>query len=373
VARRAAFLLLGLALISSVGATLRPAAAGRSTDADATIVAPPTYVVAPWGPDTDNLVPASGTIKAGSTPVAGVRVRVDGYDVPAPTDAQGRFVYLLDHSLLARHAVVVLDASGGRVGGRPLTDYQQAELRGAQAAIEVAYALRDLHATRNGAGNPVLTGRLADSAGAGPPPVGLLTYRLTGTVTDANGKPVAGAQVSTRTLDRDYWTVSTPTDEGGRYSSLFSASSEAPIDPVPFTVRVSKGDLVYQFLPQEFVSFKRLESARLDIRLPPSGYAMALPRPEAYAGAVYTGILAGVTANGAVVKPLSLTWPDRSGRFEMVLPRRLAGRLVSLWEGKLTLFAREPAHPGGDVDLRDWPATLPADAPRDLDSIRLPR
>ena len=64
------------------------------------------------------------------------------------------------------------------------------------------------------------------------------------------------------------------------YSSLFTASSEYYENPVPFTVRVSKGDLVYEFLSQEFVYFKRLASARLDIRLPPRGFAMALPRPS---------------------------------------------------------------------------------------------
>jgi hypothetical protein len=203
--------------------------------------------------------------------------------------------------------------------------------------------------------------------------VGLLTYQLTGTVTDASGKPVVGAQVSTRTLDRDYWTVSTLTDVNGTYSSLFTASSESTVDPVPFTVRVSVGNTVYQFLNEEFVYFPRLKSANLDIRLPPPGYAMAIPRAHSYPGAVYTGILAGAALGNVPIRPVSISWPDRGGRFTIVLPKAFAGRRVSLFEAQLALFSRFAARPGGAVALQSWPKELPADAPRDVASIQLPR
>ena len=202
--------------------------------------------------------------------------------------------------------------------------------------------------------------------------MGLLTYKLTGTVTDGNGKPVAGAQVSTRTLDRDYWTVSTLTDASGHYDSLFTASAEAPGNPVPFTVRVSKGDVVYQMLSQEFVEFQRLKSATMDIRLPPRGYAMAIPLPHSFPGALYAGIVVGVTKGAAPVTPVSVTWPDRSGRFTITLPKRMAGQSVSIWEAKLNLFSVAEAKPGGAIDLQDWPTTtLPSNAPRDLASVKL--
>ena len=223
-------------------------------------------------------------------------MRVGDFDVPSPTNANGQFVYLVDHTLLGRHVVTVTDTTGGTIGRAPLTDGQRTALKTLQASIDVIYAVRDIAVSRTAGGDPVITGRLVDASGTGPPAPGLLTYQLTGTVTDASGKPVTGAQVSTRTLDRDYWTISTPTDANGRYSSLFTASSESQADPVPFTVRVSMGNTVYQFLPQEFVFFDRLESATMDLRLPPTGYAMAIPRPVSYPGAVYTGIVAGARA-----------------------------------------------------------------------------
>ena len=35
----------------------------------------------------------------------------------------------------------------------------------------------------------MITGRVHDTAGTAPPPVALQTYQLTGTITDASGKP----------------------------------------------------------------------------------------------------------------------------------------------------------------------------------------
>ena len=333
---------------------------GAATSGGAAIVVPPPFALAPWRPETDNLVPARGTVMLNGAPVAGVRVKVDGYVLPSATDAQGHFVFLVDATRLARHVVSIVG-----------TDKSAATLRAQHAAITVAYPLRNVHVSRDGSGRPVVTGTIAQTPGAKPPKVSLYSYELTGIVTDANGKPVTGARVSTRTLGRDYWTLSVPTDAQGRYSSLFTASDASGDSPVPFTVRVAKGNLVYQFLSQEVVEFQRLRSARMDLRLPPRGYPMLLPLPRSYPGAIYEGIVVGAAQGTTPVRPVSVTWPDASGRFRIVLPASLAGRTVSLWEGKLDLFSRAPAQPGGAIDLRDWPKALAPDSPRDLARVAL--
>ena len=69
------------------------------------------------------------------------------------------------------------------------------------------------------------------------PPVVRYTYQLSGTITDANGKPVAGATLVTRTQDRDFWTFSLPSDANGHYTSFFAASDEMGADPVPLPSR----------------------------------------------------------------------------------------------------------------------------------------
>jgi hypothetical protein len=180
--------------------------------------------------------------------------------------------------------------------------------------------------------------------------------------------------VSTRTEDRDYWTVSTFTDAQGHYSSLFTASAETagtPGAPVPFTVRVSKGDLVYQFLPLEFVEFNRLQSAKLDIQLPPQGYPLTLPLPRSYPGAIYQGIVVGVAQGDQAVRPLADTWLDKTGQFKITLPRSMVGKTVSLWEGRLLLFSVATATQGGAIDLQGYPTGLPANVPRGLAEITL--
>jgi hypothetical protein len=130
---------------------------------------------------------------------------------------------------------------------------------------------------------------------------------------------------------------------------------------------------VWEFLPDENVLFQRLESATMNLRLPPANYPLALPLPTSYPGAIYEGVVAGVAVGGLPVRPVAATWPDRAGRFTLTLPSALRGRTVSLWEAQLDLFSRRPAVPGGPVELKDWPSALPPDAPRDLMRVRLLR
>jgi hypothetical protein len=361
---------MGRARQAALGAAILlvfvPLLDGAAAGVGARITIPLPYAVGHWTAATDNLVAARGTVTLAGVPVRGAQIRVDDYDVPAPTDAAGGFVYLADATRIARHVVAVADSTHARVGGRTLTQGQRAALAEATSAITVAYPIRGLTVSRDAGGRAVVRGRISYADGSAPPTVSLYSYELTGTVTGADGKPVVGARVSTRTVDRDYWTVSSPTDSRGGFSSLFTASDEAGHSPVPMTVRVALGDLVFQFLPQEYVRFPALRSARLDIRLPPRGYPMALPRAMSYPGAIYQGFVVGVAKGAAVIRPLRATWPDAHGRFTIVLPRSARGSGLSLWEAKLTLFSRAPARAGGRIDLRDWPQTLAPDVPRGL-------
>jgi hypothetical protein len=364
--------ILGAVAVGAIAATIGSAhAASKSA---AAIVVPPPTTLKQWNADTDNLIPITGTVEWNGKPVSGATVRVDTFLEPNPTDAQGHFTYLVDGTLIGRHIVTIANATQAKVGGVALTSAQQAALTATQGAITVDYGIHGLAVSRDSSGRPVVSGQVTDSLGAAPGPVGLFTYQLTGTVVDSDGKPVVGAQVSTRTEDRDYWTVSTFTDSQGRYSSLFTASAESagtPGAPVPFTVRVSKGDLVYQFLPLEFVEFDRLQSATLNIQLPPPGYPLALPLPRSYPGAIYQGVVVGVAQGDQAVRPVSTTWLDKTGHFSITLPKSMAGKTVSLWEGRLQLFSKAEAVPGGQIDLQNYPTTLPANVPRGLASITL--
>jgi len=91
-----------------------------------------------------------------------------------------------------------------------------------------------------------------------------------------------------------------------------------------------------------------------------------VPLPRPFTGAIYEGVVVGVADGTRVLRPSSVTWPDASGRFTIVLPRSAARRPLSLWEAKVTLFSRATARPGGRIDLRDWPRVLAPDVPRQL-------
>jgi hypothetical protein len=293
--------------------------------------------------------------------------------LPKATNGAGQFTYLVDDTLLERHIVSIADSSNATVGGAPLTDAEQSTLATLKSAITVGYPVSDLRITKNHAGDPMVSGTIVDAAKLPPPHVALATYALSGTVTDSTGKPVAGAQVSTRTVDRDYWNVSTTTDSTGHYSSLFSASDEENDDPVPMTIRVTDGNDIYQFLPAEYVYFTPLESATLNLQLPPSGFPMALPLAKSFPGAIYRGTVVGAeTANGQAIRPLETTWTDTSGHFSMTLPHSFAGKTVSLWEGTLDLFSVKPATPGGPVDLLNWPRVLAPNVAQGVTRVRLP-
>lgn len=357
-----------LAVLLTMAAGTAVAVAGGTGGASITV---PNLGLERWRASTDNLVPARGVIRMHGAAVSGVRVSVDGYALPTATSSSGGFTYLVDSTRLARHVVRVLDASKGQTGPSPLSSGAQAALRAARGSISVAYPITQLRTSRDSAGDEVIEGRLSDASGNPPPTVVLYSYELTGKVVDAQGRPVVGARVSTRTVDRDYWTVSSPTTSDGSFQSLFTASSEAGGNPVPMTIRVAIGDRLYEYLPTEYAYFQRLKSARVEIRLPPHGHPIALPVPRSYPGSIYQGAVVGASVGGVAVRPVRVTWPGKDGRFRLVLPRSLAGRTVSLWEGDMRLFSSVAARAGGSVDLRDWPTRLTADTPQGLAIVRL--
>jgi hypothetical protein len=258
------------------------------------------------------------------------------------------------------------------VHGKPLTPGQQSALRAASGAFSVGYALHGLssHVQKNG--SVVVTGRVTDTVGNAPPPVHLLTYRLTGTITDASGKPARGAVVITRTQDRDFWTHSSASDAHGRYTSFFAASDESDDNPVPLSVGVALGDTSYGGNVGTVATFARLKSAVMNIRLG-SGTSYTIHKPTSHVGAVYSGLIVGVRDGSKVVKPLAERWPDAKGSFSVTLPASVRGRRLTFWENLRQSFSRIPARRGGAVDLRTWPMQLGDMVPTGLATLKIPR
>jgi hypothetical protein len=353
-------------------APARTVSAAAAAAAGARIQTQAPLTLQQWSATSTNSQIVTGTLTVGGQPVSGATVAVGGYTLQSRTDANGHFQYRIDPTLTRRYEVKVTGLGGAKVAGKALSAAQKSALQSADGGFSVGYALTDLKVRRSG-GQLVITGRAADAKGGAVPPVALYTYQLSGTVTDAQGKPVQGATVVTRTQDRDFWTFSIPSDAEGHYTSFFSASDEADADPVPLTVQVASGNISYTSGLTPTVPFARLKSAHLDIKLPasPTG-TLPLPSATSYAGAVYEGLVIGATDRNGLIKPISFRWPDGHGRFELRLPARSKGTKLLLWEDVGQFFSTASAHPGGTFDRASYPQKLLQRMPQGMASVVVP-
>jgi len=140
---------------------------------------------------------------------------------------------------------------------------------------------------------------------------------------------------------------------------------------VPLTVQVASGAVSYASPINRNVNFTTLHSARMDVKLPASPTApLALPTSTSFPGAFYKGTIVGVSGPGGVVKPVSATWPDRSGRFKLVLPGSVRGKPLRVWEDSSPFFQTNAARPGGPIETSIWPSIPPGDQPQGLAVVR---
>jgi alcohol dehydrogenase (cytochrome c) len=322
-----------------------------------------------WTAATSNLVDVRGRLLFGGSPVVGAQIAVDRYVLPRATDSEGRFVAAVDTTLARRHPVSVVDVARARVRGQPLTDAQQRAIRGATSGISVAYRISGITVSERN-GNVVVSGRATRADGSTVPTVVLLSYRLSGRITDAAGTPIRGATVVTRSNDRDFWTFSEPSDANGRYSGFFPASDKSGNDPVEFAVQIAHGRTSYTTGARN-PTFKRLSSSTMDIRLPATGIAAPVPTTNAVPGAIYRGLLVGISGRNGLVKPISATWPDARGRFTIVLPPSVKGQTLRFWQSEFQTYTTGAAA-GGPVNVV-WPTLLSPRVPRDTGFVRIPR
>jgi hypothetical protein len=336
----------------------------------AAIFASSLEVVREWKLDDTNLYPALGCLILDGKPVEGARIRVNNYLVQQATDENGGFYFPLDITRPQRATARVADASEAQVDGAAASDDEQRELERATGSLAVHFRLSEVEAERVPEGIRV-TGRASYDDGSPPAAVVLYAYQLTGNVVDQDGEPVGGAIISTRSIDLELWSFSSPSEPDGTYRSFFLPSGDE-VDKVGFTMRVALGDDTWEVAPDQVVFFDKLKSATLELQIPPPGFPLVPDAPKAVPGAVFEGLLIGVTVDGEPVKPVSARWPDPDGRFEMVLPASVAGKPARFWQSRLRAFSRTEARPGGEVDVDYWPDAIPEDAPRDLDALELP-
>jgi alcohol dehydrogenase (cytochrome c) len=338
----------------------------------ARIVTSAPVVVQPWQPNTSNVAAVTGRVLWNGAPVVGADVMVDAYQVPQATNKTGSFSYDLDDTVAGRHVVRVSGLAHATVNGKRLTAAEQRSITAASGGFSSAFAISGLHAKVQKNGSVLISGKVADASHAGPPGVHLLTYQLTGTITNSFNQPVKGAYLVTRTLDRDFWTRSDPSNGRGEYFSFFPASDETNANPVIMSVGVAFQKTSYGGVLGTNVPFVRLHSSVLNVQLG-NGPVYKISTPTPYAAAIYSGLTVGVTFNGRVIIPLSARWPDAKGNFSLVLPSYVRGKTLNFFESQAQFVSRFVASPGASVDLKGWPTTLAATAPAGLGAFAVSR
>jgi hypothetical protein len=207
----------------------------------------------------------------------------------------------------------------------------------------------------------LVRGRVTFADGTPATPTVLYGYRLYGTVRYADGRAVAGAVVGTESGNGDGWSFSGLSSGDGAYNSYYY-----PNGTLPVTLRVSVGDRVWQ-LPKP-LHLRHFGSTRLEITLPARGSTLPQPRPVPEPGAIYDGLIVGTELDGKPMRPLSATWPDLEGRFQLVLPATARGQRLSFFEDHDYYLAPIGSQPGRPIPLADWPARLTGQVPQDLEA-----
>ena len=151
---------------------------------------------------------------------------------------------------------------------------------------------------------------------------------------------------------------------------IFTTGGNATL---PFSPAVKAGDFIYVAgTLGTNANFDRLHSSTMNVQLGTGG-RYTLSTPQATLGAIYQGLVVGVSGPRGVIRPLRATWPDRTGRFSLLLPSSAQGATLTFWENQHQFFSRRAARPGGPVELATWPKALGQSVPRGLATVRVAR
>jgi hypothetical protein len=334
-------------------------------------IADPVVPVKMWEGGSANKFQLDGRLTLGGQPVAGAVLKANQYTLPAPTDADGAFSIRRDQSVVDRTTLSISDVSQATVGGTPLSDADAVTLTAATFAIETAFTitLDGAPSLTKGQKNVEIGGTVLFSDGTTPiPPVALWGYTLSGTVYDANQKPLAGVYASIRDEEGETWALSNETGNDGAYQLRFFPDS-AESD---YIVRIAYGEQSAE--NDEGLTLEAGTSSKLDLVLH-TDMAMVMGTgpngafaPEAIPGAEYVGYLVGLAVNDAPITA-TFTWPDENGHFSVVIPEVNFDGEAAFFQERIRFFSDVENIPGSDVPADLIPAQLDARTPRNIPPV----
>ena len=184
-------------------------------------------------------------------------------------------------------------------------------------------------------------------------------YALSGTITDTNGKPLAGVYASVRDDEGETWALSNETGEDGVYQlRFFPDAAESG-----FTARIAYGAKSAD--SEAELSFQPETSSQLALVLDTANNVVigtgpnGAFKPEAMPGAEYVGYLVGLAVDDAPIDAM-ITWPDEMGRVTITIPEVNFNGEASFFQERVRFFAHTENVPGSDVPAELIPAKLDA-------------
>jgi len=294
------------------------------------------YTVQQWKTDGSHLATVKGKLLYGGKPVAGAVLQAGSNGRHLESAEDGSFQFLLDKSRIAEKQVKVISVDKARIGGKPVDGNAAKELLQLAATYRVYFPIEvtrvDDALTKPG--HKAVHARLIFPAGEMFSFFRVDKYLVSGTVKDADGRPVKDAVVW---LDRDNgegFGKSTPTDETGAYRMYFLPEDEAT------NLTVVVGRERYTLPEGKFLKIPKGTSVSIDIRLPREGRVLATDPQNLTVrtidGAMYTGVMPGLEVPPGV--EYTITIPDREGRFVVTVPQEVWEKRPAFFETNLTAF-----------------------------------
>ncbi len=340
----------------------------------------PGLFVQTWNANTSNTSTVTGHVmleRRSRSP--GAVVTIGGW-AAAPTDSSGAFQYPVDITTPGRHVATVTDVAP-RDDRRQAAHARRSSDRAARpdAGISVGYQVSQRpFARRRPTATSCVTGRLSygDSTTTAPPTVLLYSYELKGTITDANGNPVAGR-------DRDHAderpaVLDAVTADGGERRLRLVPRRGRPGGRRPgadggrdrgrqHLVRRagSRSDHL-----REAEERRARRAAARPLRAARSSRRRST-RSRSPARSTRASSWASSAGKGGVIKPISATWPDAGGQLPARAPELRQGPDRELLGGRAAVLL-DPDDEAGRArrpdDLSEVAAGRRAPGPRDASS-----
>jgi len=306
------------------------------------------YALKHWKTDGSHKIELSGKLVQGDQPVAGAILHVGSSIRDIETAEDGSFRFLFDQSLLGQTDVKIVSLDKATVGGQAISQEQSEKGKAASATINVYYPIEIIGVSANGKNADMVDvkGKLIADGDASVSYFQEDKFRISGTVKDADGKPVKGAVVW---IDRDTgegFAKSRPADENGYYEMFY-----LPEDDEDTNLTVTLNGVKYTLPEGRVYRFPDDTSINVDISLPKEGTVIVDKPPtlvsKTAAGALYEGLMVGLDVPDDV--SYSVTVPDAEGNFTVTVPKTAWERNPTFFETKMSKFIDDELNSGDTV------------------------